>query len=80
METVLNPDAAKFLEVAESLPIEMRIAIVDRLLESIQPTNSEIDRLWIEEVGRRVEEVDSGKLKMIPGEEVIREIRERFGR
>lgn len=79
METVLTSDAAKVLEVAESLPVEMRIAIVDRLLESIQPARSEIDRLWIEEAERRSEELRSGKVVAIPGDVFLREAREKLG-
>lgn len=77
--TTLTPDAAKFLDVAESLPIEMRIAIIDRLLETIQPQDEEIERLWIAEAERRADEIESGKVKPIPGEQVLREIREKFG-
>ena len=79
METVLTTDAAKFLEIAESLPIEMRIAIVDRLLESIQPTSEEIDRLWIAEVERRSEEINSGKVKPVPGDVFLKNAREKLG-
>ncbi|HLA96016.1 MAG TPA: addiction module protein [Pyrinomonadaceae bacterium] len=78
MQPVLTSEAAKFLEVAESLPIEMRIAVVDRLLESIQPVDSNIDNLWMTEIDRRVEEVESGEVQMIPGNEVMRKVREKF--
>lgn len=79
METVLTPEAAKFLDTAESLPIEMRIAIVDRLLESIQPTNDEIDNLWISEAEKRSEEIRSGKVEPIPGDVFLRNARKKLG-
>ena len=75
----LSADAAKFLEVAESFPIEMRIAIVDRLLESIQPTDSEIDRLWIAEADKRAEEIRSGKVTAKPGDVFLNEARQKLG-
>lgn len=61
------------------LPIDMKLELVDRLLESISPSQKEIDELWKIEIERRVEEVRSGKVKTIPGEQVFAEIEERFG-
>ena len=62
------------------LPIDMKLELVDRLLESISPSPAEIDELWKIEIERRVEEVRSGKVKTIPGEQVFAEIEERFGK
>ena len=39
----------------------------------------EIDQLWAVEAERRIDEVASCKVKTIPGEEVFRKVRERFG-
>lgn len=68
------------MERAEMLPIDMKLELVDRLLESISPSNKEIDELWKIEIERRVEEIRSGKVKTIPGEQVFAEIEERFGK
>lgn len=68
------------MERAEMLPIDMKLELVDRLLESIGPSQKEIDDLWKIEIERRVEEVRSGKVKTIPGEQVFVEIEEQFGR
>lgn len=79
MENALTTDAAKFIEIAESLPVEMRIAIVDRLLESIQPGNHEIDELWIAEAERRSEDLWSGKVQAIPSNVFLSEARKKLG-
>lgn len=71
---------ADIMEIAESLPIDMKIELVDRLLDSMYPRQKEIDELWKIEIERRVEEVRSGKVKTIPGEQVFAEIEERFGK
>ena len=71
---------ADIVEIAESLPIDMKIELVDRLLDSMYPRQKEIDELWKVEIERRVEEVRSGKVKTIPGEQVFAEIEERFGK
>ncbi len=68
------------MERAEMLPIDLKLELVDRLLESISPSQKEIDELWKVEIERRVEEVRSGKVKTIPGEQVFEEIRNRFGK
>lgn len=54
--------------------------LIDRLLDSMNPRQEEIDELWKVEVERRVEEVRSGKVQTIPGEQVFEEIRNRFGK
>ena len=62
-----------------SLPCEDRVYLVDRLLQSLNaPSREEIDRLWAEEADRRIDELDSGKVQAIPGEQVFAEIRERI--
>jgi putative addiction module component (TIGR02574 family) len=63
---------------AISLPIEKRTLLVDKLLQSLNPSQSEIDKLWAEEAERRVEEIATGSVRTIPGEEVFRKIRERL--
>lgn len=68
------------MERAEMLPIDMKLELVDRLLESISPSQKEIDERWKVEIERRVEEVRSGKVQTISGEQVFAEIEERFGK
>ena len=65
------------MERAEMLPIDLKLELVDRLLESISPSQKEIDELWKVEVERRIDEVESGKVKTIPGDEVFAKIRAR---
>ena len=63
------------------LPSDMRTALVDKLLESLNiPTQKEVDRLWAEEAERRIKEVSSGKVDTVPGDQVFGEIRKRFGK
>ena len=72
---------AKLADQALSLPCEDRIYLVDRLLESLNaPSQEEIDRLWAEEAERRIDELDSGKVQAIPGEQVFAELRKRLGK
>jgi len=68
------------MERVESLPIDMKIELVDKILESLTPNQKEIDELWKIEVERRIDDLENGKAKTIPGEQVFANIRERFGK
>ena len=68
----------EFISTADSLPIDVRIRLIDKLLKSLNPTSKEIDELWAIEAERRVEEIRSGKVEPLAGEEVFKEIRERL--
>jgi putative addiction module component (TIGR02574 family) len=62
-----------------SLPSDQRTFFIDRLIESLNiAQRPEIDALWKEEIDRRVEEIRSGKVKLVDGEEVFSEIRKRL--
>lgn len=60
------------------LPVDVRTQLVDTLLRSLNPMQKEIDKMWAEEAEKRVEEIRSGKVKTIPGEEVFNKIRSRL--
>ena len=66
--------------MVDSLPIDIKLELIDRLLESISPTTKEIKDAWKEEAERRIEEVRTGKVKSIPVEEVFAEIERDFGK
>jgi putative addiction module component (TIGR02574 family) len=69
----------ELFDEAISLPIEKRTLLVDKLLHSLNPSQSEIDKLWAEEAEKRVDEIAKGSVKTIPGEEIFDKIRERLG-
>ncbi len=73
-------NADELISVAESLPLELKTELTDRLLDSLNPSQKEIDELWAEEAEKRVEEVRTGKVRPVPGEDVFREIRERLSK
>lgn len=72
--------AEKVVDEALSLPADARIGLVEKLLSSLNlPTQAEIDRLWAEEAERRVAQIDSGEVELIPGEKVFDKIRRKYG-
>lgn len=73
----MTTQTIEIMEVVDSLPIDMKLELVDRLLDSITPTRPDIDEAWKDEVERRIDEVERGEVQLIPGEEVFKRIRER---
>lgn len=63
---------------AMSLPVEERIIIVDSLLKSLNPPESEIDKKWAAVAKQRLEEMRSGETKAVPGEDVFNKIWNKF--
>lgn len=74
----MTANTMELFSMAESLPIDVKALLVERLLDSMYPNQKEIDELWKVEVERRIDEVESGKVKTIPGDEVFAKIRKRF--
>jgi putative addiction module component (TIGR02574 family) len=73
--------AEKIYEQALDLPIDDRLILIDKLLISTNlPTQNDIDQAWSKEVERRCQELDSGKARLIPGEEVFEKIKKRFSK
>jgi putative addiction module component (TIGR02574 family) len=72
----MSPDVSELLKKALALPPEARAALAGSLLESLddEPCDEGVEAAWNEEIKRRIEEIDSGKVQMIPYEEVRRRL------
>jgi len=71
----------RVIDEALSLPSNDRLSLVEKLLTSLNlPIDEEINRLWAEEAERRVSQIDEGKAKLVPGEEVFAKIRAKHGK
>ncbi len=58
------------------LPVSSRAELAEKLVESLDfSENDDIQQAWATEAIRRRDEVRSGKVKTIPGEEVLAEVR-----
>ena len=65
----------ELLSEIESLPIDMKTELIDKLISSIHPSQKEIDVLWAEEAEKRVDEIKSGRVQTIPGEQILSEVK-----
>lgn len=68
-------------EEALALPSEARALLADRLIESLDSAEDEqIRQLWATEARRRRDDVRSGRIKTVPGEEALARVRRAVGR
>jgi len=70
----------KLIEEVLSLPVDERARIATTLLESLNVPNPAIDKKWAAVAKRRLEELRSGKVKPIPGDEVFEGVQKRFSK
>ncbi len=62
----------------DTLPIEIKTQIVDKILNSINPIDKTIDNLWIDEVQKRKKDIENGKVELVSGEDVFNKIAKRL--
>jgi putative addiction module component (TIGR02574 family) len=76
----LTPQASELLQQALSLSSQERGLLIDRLIESLDqhPADAEVDKLWADEIKRRIDDVRSGRVEMIAGEETRRRLAHRL--
>ncbi|MEA1960218.1 MAG: addiction module protein [Bacillota bacterium] len=68
----------ELIKEAISLPVEERTLVVDSLLRSLNQPDSEIDKQWSIIAKKRLAELRSGRVKLVPGQEVFNRIWERY--
>lgn len=77
----MSAEADELLKKAMALPPEERGTLAASLIDSLEE-GSELDldaeAAWQQEVVRRMEEIESGKVKAVPWLEVKRRAREMF--
>jgi hypothetical protein len=74
--TALKQD--ELFDEIDILPIDLKTEIVDKILASITPPNNEIDQLWIKEVNKRKQEIDSNSVTLVDGDEVFKKLSQRL--
>jgi putative addiction module component (TIGR02574 family) len=76
----MTPQVSELLEKALSLSTQERGLLIDRLVESLddEPAEEGAEAAWDGEIKRRVDDIRSGRVKTIPGEQVLRELADEF--
>lgn len=68
--------AEKLYQDALALPPETRVELTERLVESLaDDIPPELQRAHFEEVRRRIAQVESGAVELIPGDEALARVR-----
>jgi putative addiction module component (TIGR02574 family) len=68
-------DAAEVLKDAMALPLEARAALIGPLVDSLDTEVDEnAEEAWREEIGRRLQEIDSGAAKLLQWDEARRRL------
>ena len=70
----------ELISLVESLPVDIKTKLIEKILNSLHPSQKEIDELWAKEAERRVEDIKKGKIKTISCREVFKEIHKRFNK
>jgi putative addiction module component (TIGR02574 family) len=62
------------------LPREARALLAEKLLESLDfREDFDVSPAWREEIRRRLQELDSGAVKLVSADEVFKKLAEKFG-
>jgi len=71
----------KIIEDALSLPVELRIDLLDSPIRSLNlPADEDIDRLWAEKAERRISQIEANEVALVPGGKVFSGIRSKYGK
>lgn len=64
---------------ALSLPIQDRAHLVHLLLDSLdEPSDANIQQIWLKEAQKRADEIDSGKAELVSGDELNTQVQALF--
>lgn len=69
---------ADLMNEAASLPLEERARLVDSLLQTLNPVDESVAAAWLAAGRRRLDDLDSGRIKAVPGDEVFERVRRRL--
>ena len=68
----------ELLEEMDALPLDLKTKVVDRILNSLNNIDKDIDEIWINEVEERVKDIEANNSKLIDGEEVFSKLWKKF--
>ena len=71
-------DTAELMSVADVLPIDLKIQLIDKLLNSLNLSSRSVEAAWQEEAEKRVLEIQSGRVVPEDGEQVFADIWQRL--
>lgn len=75
----VTPQLSELLEKALALSTQDRGLLIERLIASLdeEPAEQGAEAAWDDEIKRRIDDIRSGRVKTIPGEQVLRRLKAR---
>lgn len=71
----MSRDVAEILKDALALPPEARAALIGPLVNSLDTeVDEDAEEAWCEEIQRRLKEIDSGAVNLVPWDEARRRL------
>jgi len=71
----MSRDAVEVLKDALALPPEARAALIGPLVDSLDTeVDADAEEAWHKEIQRRLAEIDSGAMKLVPWDEARRRL------
>jgi putative addiction module component (TIGR02574 family) len=71
---MLALNANQLLSEVDSLPLDLKTQLIEKLLNSLNPSEKSMDELWKKEIETRVAEIESGSVDLVDGKEVFQKI------
>lgn len=66
------------IDYANSLPIDMRIELVEKLQNTITPANAEVEQAWLLEAERRMKQIHQGEAQLLDGEKFMSNLMNKY--
>ena len=76
----MTPEASEILAKAMQLTSHERGLLIDQLIDSLDegPVDPGAEEAWAQEIKSRVDDIRSGKVKLVPGEQFLKELADEF--
>lgn len=68
----------QLLAEVDSMPIDLKTKLIEKLLSSLNPIHHDVEALWKQEIDSRVVSIEKGAVNLIDGNDVFRKIKARF--
>ncbi len=75
----MTPQVSELLEKALTLSPQERGLLIDRLVETLdnEPAEEGVEAAWDEEIKRRMDDIRSGRVSTIPGDQLLARLKAR---
>ena len=71
---------SELAEKAKALPAEQRARLAEQILVTLDPQVEGTDVAWIEEIRKRIDEIETGAVKTVPAEQAFAQVRQTLRR